>query len=117
MAEVSFEQWKTFLSKCENLHILQTAEWGELKAGFGWNPVRLVSGNCGVQILFRKLPLGFTLGYLAKPVNSEKLLANGNFLAEIDSVCRKKRAIFLKIEPDLWESAPFAIPPSLITSR
>jgi lipid II:glycine glycyltransferase (peptidoglycan interpeptide bridge formation enzyme) len=117
VAEVSFEQWKIFLNKCENPHILQTAEWGELKAGFGWEPVRLVSGDCGVQILFRKLPLGFTLGYLAKPVNSEELLVNGELLAEIDAICRKKRAIFLKIEPDLWDDTPFTIPHSLITSQ
>jgi len=109
VAVVSFEQWKEFLRRVENPHILQTAEWGELKAGFGWEPVRLISGDSGVQILFRKLPLGFTLGYLAKPVNSEKLFGNSNFLAEIDAVCRKKRAIFLKIEPDEWDDNPLLV--------
>jgi lipid II:glycine glycyltransferase (peptidoglycan interpeptide bridge formation enzyme) len=109
VAEVSFEQWKTFLKKCENPHILQTAEWGELKAGFGWEPVRLISGDSGVQILFRKLPLGFTLGYLAKPVNSEELPVNVELLDEIDAVCRKKRAIFLKIEPDLWDDTSLLV--------
>jgi peptidoglycan pentaglycine glycine transferase (the first glycine) len=116
MAVVSFEQWKAFLSVVENPHILQTAEWGELKAGFGWEPVRLVSGDFGVQILFRKLPLGFTLGYLAKPVNSEKLFENSDFLAEIDAVCRKKRAVFLKIELDEWDDSAFCIPHSTFHS-
>ncbi len=112
MTVVSFNEWRKFLEKYPDVHILQTAEWGELKGGFGWEPLRLVSGDFGVQILFRKLPLGFTLGYLPKPVNSEKLLGNADFLAEIDSVCRKKRAIFLKIEPDRWENDL-----SLLTSR
>ena len=104
MPVVNFSEWREFLAKHLDAHILQTAEWGELKGSFGWEPVRLVSGDFGVQILFRKLPLGFTVGYLAKPVNSEKLLVNDDFLAEIDSICRKKRAIFLKIEPDAWEN-------------
>lgn len=116
MTIVSFNEWREFFIKYPDAHVLQTAEWGELKAGFGWEPVRLVSGECGVQILFRKLPLGFTLGYLAKPVNSEKLFENSNFLAEIDAVCRKKRAIFLKIEPDLWDDVPLTISHSLISS-
>jgi lipid II:glycine glycyltransferase (peptidoglycan interpeptide bridge formation enzyme) len=113
---VGCAEWRQWLEKQGNPHILQTAEWGELKAGFGWEPVRLISGDFGVQILFRKLPLGFTLGYLAKPINREKLFKNSDFLAEIDAVCRKKRAIFLKIEPDLWNDVSFTIPHSLITS-
>jgi peptidoglycan pentaglycine glycine transferase (the first glycine) len=112
MAVVSAVTWQEFLADKENPHILQTAEWGELKRAFGWDVERIVSGDSGVQILFRKLPLGFTVGYLAKPVNSEKLsviseqlsVSSEQFLAEIDSVCRKKRAVFLKIEPDCWDT-------------
>jgi len=103
--QVSFEQWKAFLSKVENPHILQTAEWGELKRAFGWEVERIVSGDFGVQILFRKLLLGFTVAYLPKPANGNWLLVSGDSLwAEIDAVCRKKRAVFLKIEPDCWET-------------
>lgn len=107
MAEVDFETWKKFISGQSNVHILQTAEWGELKKGFGWDVVRLISGDFGVQILFRRLPLGFTVGYLPKPIgDGEERSTVYGLRSEIDSVCRKKRAIFLKIEPDTWEDQP-----------
>jgi lipid II:glycine glycyltransferase (peptidoglycan interpeptide bridge formation enzyme) len=83
---------------------LQTGEWGELKSAFGWDAVRLVSGDAGIQILFRKLPLGFTVAYAPKPVSSDQLsVISGEFWKEIDSACKKHRAIFLKIEPDVWQ--------------
>jgi lipid II:glycine glycyltransferase (peptidoglycan interpeptide bridge formation enzyme) len=109
MAEVDFETWKKFISGQVNAHVLQTAEWGELKAGFGWDVVRLISGVAGVQILFRRLPLGFTVAYLPKPVSSE---ISKEFWAEIDGLCRKKRAIFLKVESDTWDNQPSTIQPS-----
>jgi peptidoglycan pentaglycine glycine transferase (the first glycine) len=105
MAVVSVNEWRAFIEKAENPHLLQTAEWGELKRAFGWEVERLVSGASGIQILFRKLPLGFTVAYAPKPVNSEQLLVNSEqFWAEVEAVCRKKHAVFLKIEPDAWET-------------
>jgi peptidoglycan pentaglycine glycine transferase (the first glycine) len=106
MPEVSLTDWNTFLSNYPNAHLLQTGEWGELKSAFGWEPVRLVLGNgAGVQILFRRLPLGLTLAYLPKPAFSDRRSAfNEKFWAELDATCHKHRAIFLKIELDAWEN-------------
>jgi peptidoglycan pentaglycine glycine transferase (the first glycine) len=105
MPIVSLSDWNQFLASYPNAHLLQTGEWGELKSAFGWKPVRLVCGNNGVQILFRKLPLGFTIGYIPKPALSSELLASSQELwYEIDSVCKQNRAIFLKLEPDLWNN-------------
>lgn len=99
MSIVSLSNWNQHLSNRPNAHLLQTGEWGELKAAFGWKPVRIVSGEAGVQILLRRLPLGFTIGYIPKS-NPPAFLWK-----EIDSVCKQNRAIFLKLEPDLWEHA------------
>ncbi len=96
MPLISLADWNRFLSQHPNAHLLQTGEWGELKSAFGWKPVRIVSENTGVQILFRKLPLGFTVGYIPKAIFDQSLLP------EIDSACKQNHAIFLKIEPDLW---------------
>jgi len=102
MPIVSLSDWNQFLSSHPNAHLLQTGEWGELKSAFGWKPVRALSGDIGAQILFRKLPLGFTIGYIPKAVISDQ--SNGDqFWAEVDSVCRQQHALFLKIEPDSWE--------------
>ena len=97
MTTVSLADWNQFLRMHPNAHLLQTGEWGELKSAFGWKPARIVNGEVGVQILFRKLPFGFTIGYIPK-ANPQDLL-----WPKIDSVSKQHRAIFLKLEPDLWQ--------------
>lgn len=97
---VSLTDWNRFLANHPNAHLLQTGEWGELKRGFGWKAVRVISENVGVQILFRRLPLGFTIGYIPKANVASSLWS------EIDSVCKQNRAIFLKLEPDSWADSP-----------
>jgi lipid II:glycine glycyltransferase (peptidoglycan interpeptide bridge formation enzyme) len=103
MPEISLSDWKSFVQNHHGMHLLQTGEWGELKTGFGWEAVRVIKDGIGVQILFRKLPLGFTVGYMPKPQLSHDLLIDGNsFGKEVDSICSKRRAIFCKLEPDGW---------------
>jgi len=94
---VSLTDWNRFISQHPNAHLLQTGEWGELKSAFGWKPVRITNAESGVQILFRKLPLGFTVGYIPKANFAQSLLP------EIDFACKQNRAVFLKFEPDLWD--------------
>src|SRR5690349_6913274 len=105
MPEVSLKEWNDFLKDRPNAHLLQMGEWGELKSTFGWRPVRLVlDRETGAQILFRRLPFGLTLGYMPKPVFSERLSSvNEQFWNEVDVVCKQHRAVFLKVEPDLWD--------------
>jgi len=98
MPLVSLTDWNQFLSTHPNTHLLQTGEWGELKSAFGWKPARIVNEKSGVQILFRKLLLGFTIGYIPKANFDHSLWS------EIDFVCKHYHAIFLKLEPDLWNS-------------
>ncbi len=106
MAEVSLSAWNDFLEDHPEAHLLQTGEWGELKRAFGWNPVRLVHGNRGVQILFRRLPLGLTMGYIPKgPVPPDGTSPFEPALQEeLDSICARQRAVFCILEPDAWES-------------
>jgi peptidoglycan pentaglycine glycine transferase (the first glycine) len=120
MPKSSFSDWKEFLKNYPDAHILQTAEWGELKSAFGWEPVRiLLNEGPGAQILFRTLPLGFTIAYLPKgPLTADGAWPKDeSFWLLVDAVCRSKRAIFLKIEPDAWDddfdlqSLPFGLSP------
>ena len=100
MSQIDASQWTAYLNGRPETHILQTAAWGDFKAGFGWRPVRLLTGEAGAQILFRRLPLGFSFAYIPKG----PLGANwGALWPEIDRVCRQQQAIFLKVEPDAWE--------------
>lgn len=98
MTILSALEWDQFLSGYADAHLLQTSVWGELKSRFGWQAARVQSGSCGAQVLFRPLPLGFSIAYIPKgPVG-------GNWAElwpEIDKLCRWKRALILKVEPDL----------------
>ena len=101
MPIVVLSDWNQFLSIHPNAHLLQTSEWGELKSAFGWKPVRVVNGDVGAQILFRKLPLGLTIGYIPKgPIGK----GDSEFWLEIDNVCRQNRAVFYKWEIDAWDA-------------
>ncbi len=103
---VSSQEWQRFLDTHHpQAHLLQTASWGELKRAFGWQPRHVVVGTAGAQILFRKLPLGFTVAYIPKgPVGKPDLA----FWKQVDLLCREENAVFLKVEPDFWEhETPF----------
>lgn len=112
-------EWNDFLSGFPDAHILQTSAWGDLKSEFGWEVERVVAGTgdrqIGAQVLFRRLPLGFQLAYIPKgPVgaacrpggagHAACLQAWGPLLEEVDALCRRRRAVLLKMEPDLWHA-------------
>ena len=81
-------------------HLLQSHAWGELKSAFGWSVERVILGNAGAQILFRRIIPGITFAYLAKgPVG----IATDALWSEIDAICKRRLAIFMIVEPDRWE--------------
>jgi peptidoglycan pentaglycine glycine transferase (the first glycine) len=93
-------EWDAFLYKHPNTHLLQTTAWGELKSAFGWSVERVIIGDCGAQILLRRISPGLTFAYLAKGPVGE---AWDTLWPEIDAVCHRRHAIFFKVEPDQWE--------------
>jgi len=100
MSILSASEWDDFLKNNPDAHLLQSGAWGEFKSEFGWQPVRLRVGETGAQILFRSLPLGFSFAYLPKgPVGPNW----AGLWPEVDRLCRRKRAVILKVEPDLTE--------------
>ncbi|GAB4396289.1 MAG: peptidoglycan bridge formation glycyltransferase FemA/FemB family protein [Anaerolineales bacterium] len=94
--------WQTYLAARPQAHILQTAEWGALKSAFGWRARALIVGETGAQILFKPLPLGFSIGYIGRGPVGENWL---EMLPALDDLCARERAILLKVEPDQWEDA------------
>jgi peptidoglycan pentaglycine glycine transferase (the first glycine) len=107
MPEISCSAWNEFLAGQPSAHILQSGEWGDLKSAFGWDAVRIVKNGLGAQILFRRLPLGLTFAYIPKgPVGASTTDILAQFWAEVDLLCQKKHAVFLKLEEDGWESDP-----------
>lgn len=101
MRQGSAREWDTWLNGHPDAHILQTSAWGELKSGFGWEAEFVQSGTCGALVLLRKLPLGLRIAYIPKgPVGDDWQC----LWPEVDALCRHKRAIFLKVEPDALEA-------------
>jgi peptidoglycan pentaglycine glycine transferase (the first glycine) len=96
----SIAEWDQFLAQYPDAHILQTSAWGELKAGFGWFPIRISVEDVGAQVLFRRLPLGLSIAYIPKgPLGSHWRI----LWPELDQLCRHNRSVFLLVEPDQWE--------------
>ena len=63
MAVLTKEQWQEFCLQHPEHSLLQDAEWGELKSGFGWTPSYIRSGSAGAMVLFRSLPAGLKIAY------------------------------------------------------
>ncbi|MBE7551083.1 MAG: peptidoglycan bridge formation glycyltransferase FemA/FemB family protein [Anaerolineales bacterium] len=98
-------EWDSYLLTHHG-HLLQSWAWGELKGRFGWSAVRVrpPGDKAAAQILFRRLPLGLTLAYIPKgPVvdwtDSEQCRT---FFAALHAEAKKRRAVLLKFEPNLW---------------
>jgi lipid II:glycine glycyltransferase (peptidoglycan interpeptide bridge formation enzyme) len=98
--------------------LLQSWAWGELKSRFGWTAQRVCVGDAAAQILFRQLPLGFTLAYVPKGplIDWTDLAQCRALLATLHVEAQKHRAIFLKVEPDLW-SPEFSLDSSQTKAR
>jgi lipid II:glycine glycyltransferase (peptidoglycan interpeptide bridge formation enzyme) len=65
-------------------------------------------------VLFLKLPLGYKVAYIPKgPVGYEGADQSqlSDFWAELDSLCREKRAVLVKVELDLCETEAGEIKP------
>ncbi len=101
MVTTDLSEWESFTAQFHDAHILQTAEWGRLKADFGWRLTHALSTTSGAQILIKKILPGINFAYISKgPIGSDF----ADLWPKIDAVCRKEKCAFLKIEPDLWES-------------
>ncbi|MBI5946279.1 MAG: peptidoglycan bridge formation glycyltransferase FemA/FemB family protein [Chloroflexi bacterium] len=119
--------WNEIISKLPNPHFLQTYEWGQVKAKYGWQPIYLVWDKDGKmkeektnlasftfpvqaaclvlkkQILSRGFAARLSILYAPKgPLmdwNNEPLRTR--VLNDLQSFARKQGAVFLKIDPDV----------------
>jgi lipid II:glycine glycyltransferase (peptidoglycan interpeptide bridge formation enzyme) len=103
------EEWDSFVLRHDG-HLLQSWDWGEFKARFGWQAERLVVRDemseelrGAAQVLTRRLPLG-SMAYVPKgPVADPKDSGTwARLLRRLRDWGRERRVTFLKIEPD-WE--------------
>ncbi len=108
--------WDQALLALPDPHVLQSWAWGEFKSRQGWRASRLLFQEGGqtlaaASVLQRKLPLlPVSILYVPKGPAldwTDAGLADG-ILAELEGLARRRRALFVKIDPDLYypEDAP-----------
>lgn len=108
---VSAEVWDHFVRQQKRGHVLQLSSYGTLKSAFGWDSTRITVDEdgvlvAGVQILFRKFPLGLSkLAYIPPDGPYYQTEAQAAYLWRlIDAHLRKQRVSFLKWEPGIFDS-------------
>lgn len=105
------QAWDSFVEE-QGGHFLQVSRWGALKQTTGWDHqiVALKQHNrlvAGALILYWRLPLGLgAIAYVPRgPVvdwDDQELAAA--LLAALDSAAQRRRAVLLKLEPDVEDS-------------
>ena len=108
MPELNPNAWDEYISQHPQIHLLQTRTWGDLKAAFGWQVKRIGVGNCGAQILIKRIFPGISMAYIPKISMEQDWEA---LSPEIDTLCQRLGVAFIKVEPDQWEEAAQPIPP------
>jgi peptidoglycan pentaglycine glycine transferase (the first glycine) len=108
--------WDRALLSLPNPHILQSWDWGEFKSRHGWRATRLLfDEGAGVvaaaSVLQRKVPrLPLSILYVPKgpALDWTDLALARRVLEELERLARRRRALLLKIDPDVYypERAP-----------
>ena len=113
-SEISEGDWNSFVAASPVGHVLQSSQWGQLKERFGWQVARLAIEDqgqwlAGAQVLFRSLGPR-TIAYVPKgPITDwADAEVTQTLLEALHHLCRQRRAILLKIEPDLAEDPTLA---------
>lgn len=117
--------WNTIISKLPNPHFLQTYEWGQAKAKYGWEPIYVVW--TADQFIVTNDQLLITNNYLAAALILKRQIIRNGFAArlsvlyspkgplldwvneslrnrvlnDLQSFAKKQGAIFLKMDPDV----------------
>ncbi|MBN3033339.1 MAG: peptidoglycan bridge formation glycyltransferase FemA/FemB family protein [Candidatus Saganbacteria bacterium] len=103
--------WNDFAAGSPQASVLQSYEWGEFKAQFGWRPVRILleEGDrpvAGVSLLKRELPfIRHSFFYAPRgplvDCNDRELLHE--LLERVEKEADRYHAISLKIDPEIPE--------------
>ena len=121
--------WNSIISKLPDPHFLQTYEWGQVKAKYGWEPIYIVwdeQGNMQVEKDVSRLSSFVFPPVTAALILKRQILRNGfaarlsilyspkgplldwtnealrdRVLNDLQSLAKKQGAIFLKMDPDV----------------
>lgn len=103
------QEWDAALGALPYAHPLQSWDWGAFRNRWGWTPERLwwagdKSPLAAAQILRRPIPgTPWCFLYVARgpALNYADLALTQRVLADLEVYARRRRAIFIKIDPEL----------------
>ena len=84
-------------------HVLQSAAWASIREALGWRAEfhQLGSPLPAALVLWRSLPAGQSIAYVPRgPILGEPSQLEAA-LAKLASIARERRAIFLKVDPEI----------------
>ena len=121
--------WNSLISKLPNPHMLQTYEWGQVKAKYGWNPLYAVWTSDGKFSVFKETDqwsLNPDHCVAVALILKRQILRNGfaarvsilyspkgplldwsnqslrdRVISDLQTLAKKEGAIFLKMDPDV----------------
>jgi lipid II:glycine glycyltransferase (peptidoglycan interpeptide bridge formation enzyme) len=104
--ELVDNDWDNFVFHCNGGHYAQTALWAQSRTIRDWRCLRIIIKEkdkiiAGAQILFRKISLIGSVGYLFRgPVCDEANIdLNELLIREIKRVCKDNHIIYLVVKP------------------
>jgi len=108
------DEWNQLISLLPNAHLLQTWEWGQIKAQVGWKAEprlwRDAAGHvCAAALILRRelrfggFSAGFNLLYIPRGplLDWNDAALRTRVLDDLEDYARLKRALFLKMDPEV----------------
>jgi len=103
------ERWNASVQSLPGCHLLQSWQWGELKARYGWKAQRLLWMDAGgrplaaAQVLQRRIGLKLSILYCPRGplLDWSNHALSGQILQALKDVAHQTGSIFIKIDPPL----------------
>lgn len=104
--------WDALVARHPGNHLLQSWAWGTLKQTGGWQPYRVAvsagSAIAAAQLLIRPL-YGLAVAYVPRgPLWSLDPAVDRTLLQMLRRLARRRRAVFLRLEPNMLLDDPAA---------
>lgn len=104
--------WDRLVAQHPQGHMLQSWAWGDLKQHFGWQPLRVAvtdgTSVAAAQLLIRPL-YGLSVAYVPRgPLFAADEMLDRALLQVLQRIARRRRAAFLRLEPNVLETAESA---------
>ncbi len=109
--------WNEALVGFDNFHLLQSWQWGEIKAMHGWQPSRFLIKEkgryiAGFQLLTKRVhpKVPITIGYTPRgPFFDIDAVNLSRLLYTVELMAKKRNCAYVKVDADLDETSPHGI--------